>query len=143
MIIDAQNQYSDAQAITASAASENLIDMGSERRIGTGQNLYLVAIVDVAFTDAGSDSTVTITIEADALAAFGSPTTIQTIGTFGALSAIGARLIARLAPEALFEQFHRLFYTVANGNLTTGSITAFLTHDIDAFTAYPSGFTIS
>jgi hypothetical protein len=143
MIFDRHNRYSDAQDITASAPSDDLIDLGIERRPGTGENIYLVAIVDTAFTDAGSDSTVTITVESDDDAGFGSATTVFTLGTFGALAAAGSRLIARLPAEALFEQFHRLQFTVANGNLTTGAITAFLTHDIDAFTAYQKGYTIS
>lgn len=143
MIIDRHNRYSDEQVITATAASEDLVDLGTERRIGTGEPLYLVAIVDEAFTDAGSDSTVTVTLETDATAAFPSATTLFTLGTFGALAAIGSRLIARLPAEGLFEQFHRLQYTVAGGDLSTGKITAFLTHDIDAFTAYPDNVQIS
>jgi len=145
MYVDSQTQFSNAQAITASAESENVMDLrpGAESRIGTGENLYIHINVDVAFADAGSDSTVTVTLESDDAEAFPSATTRQTIGTFGALSAIGARLIAKIAPEILTEAFVRLQYTVANGNLSTGSVTAFVTTGIDAFTAYPSGFTIS
>lgn len=143
MYVDAQNLFSDAQAITATAASDNLIDFGSARDIAVGRELYVVIIVDTAFTDAGSDSTVAVTIETDDNAAFSSATTIQTIGTFAALSAAGTRLIARLQPEAGWEQYVRLQYTVANGNLTTGALTAFLALDIQAFTAYPIGYTVS
>lgn len=143
MILDAQNLFSDAQTVTASAASTNLIDLGTERRIGTGEPIYFVVQLDEAMSDVGSNSTATVTIQSDALAAFGSPTTRQTIGTFAAESAAGSRLIARLAPEALFENFIRAYYTVANGDLATGKFTAFLTKDIEAFTAYPDGFTIS
>lgn len=147
MHLDAQNLFSEAQDITASAASENIVDLrpilGGERRIGTGENLYIILVVTTTFTDAGSDSTVAVTLEADALEAFGSATTIQTIGTFAALSAIGdAPLIARIAPQILTESFIRLFYTVAGGNLTTGALTAAIVHGIDAFTAYRSGFDI-
>jgi len=143
MYVDAQNLFSDAQAITASAASTNLIDFGSARDIGVGQELYLVVIVDVAFTDAGSDSTVTVTIETDDNVGFASAATAQSLGTFAALSAAGSRLIARVQPEAAWEQYVRAYYTVANGNLTTGSLTAFLTTDIQAWTAYPIGYTVS
>ena len=144
MYVDAQTLFSDAQAITAAAASTNLIDLGAANvNLGTGRDVYLVAVVDVAFTDSGSDSTLTVALEMDTAAAFSSATTAQTIGTFGALSAIGARLIAKLQPEAITERFIRLQYTPNNGNLTTGSLTAFLTEDIQAFTAFPDGFTIS
>jgi len=143
MIIDSQNLFSDEQAVTAAAASTNLIDLGTERRPGTGENLYIVAQVDEAFTDAGSDSTLLVELESDDNVAFSSPTVRQTIGTFAALAAAGSRLIARYAPETLNERFIRLKYTPANGNLSTGKVTAFVTKDIQAFTAYPDGFTIS
>lgn len=143
MYLDAQNLFSDAQAVTASAASTNLIDFGSARDIGVGRELYIVVVVDVAMTDAGSDSTVTVTLETDDNAAFSSATAVQTIGTFAATTAAGSRLVARLQPDAGWEQYVRAYYTVANGDLTTGSFTAFLTTDIQAWTAYPIGYTVS
>lgn len=144
MYIDAQNLFSDSQAITASAASDNLIDLGIDgRNIGVGRELYLMVIVDVAFTDASSDSTVTVTLETDDNEGFSSATAIQTLGTFAPLSAVGARLVQRLVVTDDYERFIRLQYTVANGNLSTGSLTAFLALDIDAFTAYAIGFTVS
>ncbi len=144
MILDAQNRFSNAQAVTATAVSADIIDLTDlERRIGTGRNLYIVVGVDIAFTDAGSDSTIQVELQSDALEAFGSATNRQDLGTFAALSAVGTQLLARIAPEILTERFIRLNYTVANGNLTTGSLTSFIALDIDAFTAYPSGFTIS
>lgn len=143
MYVDAQNLFSDAQAITASAVSTNIIDLGSARDIGVGRELYLVVLVDTAFTDAGSDSTVQVDIQTDDNAAFASATTLKTVGTFAALSAVGSRLIERLNPDLAWEQYIRLNYTVANGNLTTGSLTAFLTVDVHAWTAYPIGYTVS
>jgi hypothetical protein len=143
MYLDAQNLFSDAQAVTASAASTNLIDFGSARDIGVGRELYCVVVVDVDMTDVGSDSTVTVTLETDDNSGFASATAVQTIGTFAATTAAGSRLVARLQPDAGWEQYVRAYYTVANGNLTTGSFTAFLTTDIQAWTAYPIGYTVS
>lgn len=143
MFVDDQNQYSDAQAVTATVVSEDVIDHGEERRLGTGHDIYLHINVDVAFTDAGNDSTVTVTLEADDNEPFSSAAVIQTIGTFAALSAVGSRLIAKLQPEILTERFTRVRYTVANGSLTTGSFTAFLTEGIAAFSDYPSGYIVS
>lgn len=144
MILDAQNLFSDAQAVTAAAASTNIIDLGAVRReVGTGQDVYVVVSCDVAMTDASSDSTLAVTVQSDDAAAFGSATDRQTIGTFPAVSAIGTRLIAKLQPEALVERYIRLYYTPANGNLSTGSFTAFLTTDADSFRAYADGITIS
>jgi len=143
MKVDAQNRYSNAQAITASAASDNVIDHGAARDLGTGEDIYLVALVTTAFTDGSSDSTVAVTLQTDADEAFGSPATAMTLGTFGALSAIGSTLIAKLQPGQVNERYSRLYYTVANGNLTTGAITGFLTKDIQKYVSYPKGYTIS
>lgn len=148
MILDAQLLFSDAQAITASAGSTNQVDLGplksTIRDIGVGQDLYAVVVCDVAMTDAGSDSTVTVTLETDNDSAFGSPTTaVQTLGVFAALAAVGTRLVAKLQPEKILEQYLRVYYTVTGGNLTTGSFTAFLTMDIAAFRAYADNITIS
>ncbi len=144
MILDALNRFSNAQALTATAASTDIIDLRSvERRIGTGRNLYIIVNVDVAFTDAGSDSTIQVELQSDALEAFGSATNRQDLGTFAALAAIGTQLIVRIDSGILTERFIRLNYTTANGNLTTGSVSAFIALDVDGFTAYPSGFTIS
>lgn len=143
MLVDAQQLFSDAQAITATAASTNLIDLGIARSLGTGERLYLVCLVDTAFTDAGSDSTVVVTIETDTAEGFGSATTVQTIGTFLALAAAGTMLIVPVAKFATDERYVRLMYTVANGNLTTGAITSFLTHDVQDVVDYASGYTIS
>jgi hypothetical protein len=144
MYVDKENNYSDAQAITASAGSTHIIDHGIARDLGTGEDIYLVSLVDVAFTDGSSDSTVTVTLETDEDVAFGSPTTaIVTLAVFSALSAIGTIRYAKLPPGTVNERYSRVYYTVANGNLTTGSITSFLTKDIHKYVTYAKGYTIS
>lgn len=145
MILDAQNLFSDAQAITATAVSTNSIDLGmtSGYDLGAGEDLYVHLNVDVAFTDSGSDSTVTVTLVTDDNAALSSPTAVQTLGTFPALSAVGAKIVACIQPGLSFERYVGLNYTLANGNLTTGSITAALVKDPDAYKSYPDAITIS
>lgn len=143
MIHDGQNLFSSEQSVTASAASTNLIDLGIERYIGTGQPIYVVVVCDAAMTDGGSDSTVTVTLQSDAASAFGSPTTVQTLGTFAATAAAGTRLLGVIPPDVATERYIRLYYTVANGNLTTGDFTAFLALDAQTFRSYADAITIS
>lgn len=141
MIHDLFLQFSAAQAITASALSTNVVDLTLNRNIGVGEDLYVGVIVVTAFTDSGSDSTVTVQIVGGSTT---TPTTLrQTIGTFAALSAVGTRLVAKLQPNVLIDRYIGLQYVVLNGDLTTGALTSFMTHDIDAFTAYASGFVVS
>ena len=143
MILDAQNLFDDAAEHLTTEASDNIVDLGEDRDLGTGENLYLVAIVDVAFTDVGSDSTMTLEIEVDDNEGFSSPTVAQTIGTFAALSAVGSRLAVRLQPDVITERYMRVKYTVANGDLTAGSFTVGIVKDLQQFRAYQDAITIS
>jgi hypothetical protein len=143
MYIDNFTRFSDSQAVTASAASTNLIDLRAAHQLSAGQPIYLVSVVTVAMTDAGSDSTITVILESDTTAAFGSPTTVQTLGTFAAVSAVGTRIVAPVMNFATAERFLRVTYTVANGNLTTGSFTTLVTLDPSLWVAYPDNITIS
>lgn len=143
MYIDAHNLFDDAAAHLTTEASTNLIDLGAIRNMGVGEDIYFVIQVDTAFTDGSSNSTMAITLETDDNASFSSATTAQTIGTFAALTAAGTRLVAKLQPDAINERYLRVKYTVANGDLTTGAFTAFLTNNIQAYTSYADGITIS
>ena len=142
MIRDALLTFSNAQAVTAAAASTNLIDLRSVRDMGVGEPLFIVTVVTVAMTDAASNSTLARILETDTLAAFGSPVTAQTLGTIPAISAAGTMLVERLGPFAVDEQFLRMFYTPANGDLTTGSFTSFICSAAHLYTAYGKGYEI-
>ena len=144
MYVDAQLQFSDAQAITADAASTNIVDLGASRDIGSGENIYLVVIVDVAMTDAGSDSALQIIVEGDSTATL-TPDESFIAFTIPAVTVAGSKFFHKLDPgqAALNLQFIGIQYTPTNGNLTTGSFTTFLTKNIDNYVAYASNFTVT
>lgn len=144
MYVDAQLLFSDAQAVTAAAASTNYVDLGAVRDIGTGQDLYVVVVCDVAMTDSGSDSTLDVILYGDSTTTF-TPDASQTLFTFPAVSAAGTVKIAKLDPSSAPLQYRyiELYYSPNNGNLSTGSFTAFITHNIDQYTSYADGITIS
>lgn len=146
MIMDKENQFSDAQAITATAVSTNYVDLGIARNIGVGENMYLVMIVTTAFTDSGSDSTVTPSLETDDNTSFSSPVTLRTYDVIAALAAANTKRVYRIEPyndAGRFERYIQLRYTLANGSLTTGAITAFLSKDAQLWAPYASGFSIN
>jgi len=144
MIHDAQNLFSDEQAVTSAAGSTNTLDLGILRDIGTGETLYVVVIVDVAMTDDSSNSTLAVALEGDSTTSF-TPDGTQTLFTFPATSAIGTKKIAKLDPSSdpLQYRYIRLKYTPANGDLSTGTFTAFVTKDIDQYLYYADNITIS
>jgi hypothetical protein len=63
MFIDAQNLFSDAQAITADAVGTNVIDLGSDRSIGNGEPMVVVFQVDVAADQTTGDEDYTFEVE--------------------------------------------------------------------------------
>lgn len=141
MIIDAYTRFSNAQAITSNAGSTNVVDLNAVRDIAVGQPLYVVCQVTTAFTDSSSNSTVTVTVEDDNNSGFSSAATaLQTIGVFAALSAVGTQLIVPLQLGVITQRFIRLKYTLANGNLSAGAVSAFLTPDPQKWQAYAKGY---
>ena len=143
MYVDALLMVDEQDEHLTSEASTDYIDLGTARNLGVGEDLYVVALVTTAFTDGSSNSTMALKLESDNDAAFGSVDASQSIGTFAALSAVGTRLVAKLQPDMVNSRYLRAYYTVANGDLTTGKFTVFITKDIDAFTAYADAITIA
>lgn len=143
MIADGLLLFSNTQALTAAAASTSYVDLGAVRNIGVGEELYVVLVVDVALTDAGSNSTVTVDLQGDSTTTF-TPDGTQTLFTIAATAAIGTKYIAKISPGAAANyRYIQLYYTMNNGDLSTGSVTAFITHDPDQYTSYAKGYTVT
>jgi hypothetical protein len=145
MITDDQLTFSDTQAVTATAISEDVYDTGplatgnSGVDLGTGEPMFAYCKLDVAMTDSGSDSTVTVTIETSAAEGLTSATVLATFTTFAATSAAGTIYYVQLPPGATALQYVGARYTVAGGNLTTGSFTCGLTRDVPVWAAAAIG----
>lgn len=63
MILDAQNLFSDAQALTATAISSNVIDLSQARSIGNGEPLCVLFTVDVAAGQPNSNEDYTFDVK--------------------------------------------------------------------------------
>lgn len=144
MIKDKQLCFSEAQAITTTARSTNVIDMvATANDLGVGEDLYIVITVDTSFTAAGA-ATLTITIETDDNAAFSSAAVLQTTQAIGKAS-----LTAGMEPFYIcvpvghivsWERYLSLNYTVATGPMTAGALSACIVKDIQRWKAYPKNF---
>jgi hypothetical protein len=143
MRIDKMLEYSDAQNVSAAAESTNIIDhKATALDLGAGNPMAIVVTVTTALVDGGSNSTLAVTLETETTAGGAFNTTGQTIGTLAAVAAAGTRLVAILAPGAIVEEFSRLYYTPANGDLTSSGIDAHLVLNYDSPTkAYPNNVT--
>ena len=95
MILDKELEFSAAQSVTATAASTNVIDLGSARDVGAGEVLELVVAAKTALT-----GTLATIVQGSVDEAFTSPVTIQTLPSFAAAAAAGSKVQAYLQPVA-------------------------------------------
>lgn len=123
MYQDAQNTYSQAQALTVTAVSTNAIDHSSDRNMGVGEPLVVVVAVTVSAAGGG---TLTVTIQADTTSAFGAPVTVATTAALAAATLVaGYKFIIPVPPDLLWARWSRLNYVMAT--MTGITVTAFLT----------------
>lgn len=146
MITDLENQFSASQAVTAAAGSTNTYDQGvaGGNALGTGENLYVVCAVITALTDGGSNAGTVVALEGDSTTSFTPDGTVD-LFTFAQAAAAGTIKIKRLSPDdaPLAYRYLRLKYTPTTANLTGGAFSAWITNNIQKWTAYADNITIS
>ena len=144
MIRGYHETFSNAQAITANAASSNQIDLGAIRDLGVGaRQLYVVVQCTAVMSDSGNNSNCTVYLRTDADVAMGSPTNTQTIGVFATNSAVGTRLVQAIQPGNANERYLDVYYSMGGGDLTTGSFTAWVTDQPQFDRYYANNYTVS
>jgi hypothetical protein len=154
MILDKFLEFSDAQAVTSTAISTNVVDLAplgngvgtnTVRDIGSGEDVYLIVRTVQAATDSGSDATLTVTLESDSTENLAtSPTVHFSTGAlaFAAFSTAGAQICAIKLPAGNYERYVGVRFTVASGPLTAGTFDAFIVKDAQSYRPYAVGSTI-
>lgn len=133
MILDQTTLFSDQQAITATAASTNSIDLGAmgtvanaagplvRRLVAGGDGLPLMVQVTEAFNNLTS---LKIDIELDSTTTFTPDKTI-TLGTYLLVELVkGFQIPWRLIPDGINLRYAQLKYTVTGTDPTLGKISA-------------------
>lgn len=118
-MIDNSLVFSEAQAVTATAVSENIINLGGG---DVPNRLFLVLRVDTAFKGCTS---VTPSVETDDADAFTAAETVMTFPAYPVASLTEGMLAVVPLPLGL-KKYARMKYTVA-GTATAGNISAFIT----------------
>jgi hypothetical protein len=139
MYIDRQNLFSQDQAVTASAASTDYIDLGAARDLGNGTRLEILVLVTEAVTATGS-ATVQVALQSDDNSSFSSPTNLVLSDAIPKASLTVGTQVLRVAVPHGTERYVRLYFTVASGPLTAGKFTSGLVPLRQANVAYASGF---
>jgi hypothetical protein len=160
MYIDTQLEFSDAQALTATAISTNVVDtltmgaaasataIGPNLSLDLGQgNAPVYLVVQAVTAAAGGDSakTLTISLESDSTANLATSATVHfsSAAILGSAVTAGARLVTLALPHGAYERYLGVRFTVS-ASFTSFTIDAFLTTDpAGVYRAYKSGFTVS
>jgi len=151
MWVDKQLEFSDSQAVTATAISTNVADLNpafnynTSVDIGTGEDVYLVVQCDASAAAAGA-ATVVLTLESSAAAGLTSSNVHLTSVTWQiADMTAGKTLWAVKLPSGVNIPYLRYLgvrYTVSTGPLTAGAFSAFITKDVAAWRAYNRNYIV-
>lgn len=126
MFIDALLRLSDAQAVTADAASTNTIDLGNvtpKRKIGSGEPMGVLFAVDVAADFTTEDEAYELQVIQSANADLSSPTIIATLTLTAAQLVAGAMFVLPIPPGFPTARYLGAYYNVG-GTTPTVTITA-------------------
>lgn len=132
MLFDLQSMFSDAQAITGDAVSENVIDLGPvdtpkhaagpiTRDLGKGRHIPVVIQV---VEDFDALTSLTVAVEVDDAENFATAETVASVTVLLADLVAGKRIPPMYIPEGVNKRYVRLNYDVTGTDPTTGKITA-------------------
>lgn len=132
MIFDKESMFSDQQAITGSAVSESVIDLGAPgtpmhaagaitQDLGRGRDMAVRIQVTEDFNTLTS---LKIAVEVDDAEGFGSAEEVASVSV--ALADLKAGYVTPIAymPRGVDKRYVRLNYTVTGTDPTTGKVTA-------------------
>lgn len=150
MIMDQQSLFSDAQAVTVTANSTNVIDTlpsggpNTKSGIGDGQDISLFAQVGPNAFATLTSLTIALVSADDAALTTNVITHFTTPAILAAALTAKARLVGLDLPYGKYRRYVGLVYTVAGSAATAGVITAGLVEDLQTLNGtvdYAKGFT--
>lgn len=141
MILDKTLELSLAQAVTATALATNVIDIGSARNIGVGEDTFLFIKVGAAAAAVGA-ATVNFQLQTSANSDLSSPTTLLDSGAIAKTALTANAVLKFKLPPADYKRYVGLNYLVGTGPLTAGDFSAWICNDVQDNTQYASGFAV-
>ena len=137
MIRDAENIFSTSQALTSTAASTDVIDLGANGDLGRA-NMRFRASVATAFSGGTS---VQFVLQTDDNTGFSSATTLFMTGAIAVASLTAGAVVADVPVPSTTERYLRVNYVVV-GTPTAGAVDAFLALDTPNQVTYPDAVTV-
>lgn len=143
MLLDSQEVFSTAQAVTATGdtASTNILDTGAAQDEGVGESVYLTVKCNTTATSGGS-ATVQAVLQTATDAAFTTPVDVLS-GPALAVASVTAdtELLKAKLPIGL-DRYVRVAYRIGTAVLTAGKFDAFLSVGVQEQKYYASGFSV-
>jgi hypothetical protein len=124
--IDAQNVLAEDQAITATAVSEDEIELQSGD-LGSGQPIFVRSIVTADFTSGNANEALEIQVQEYDGSAWNTVTTSEPVGKASLVK--GYELPPLLVPSSMGKKIRVNYVVSGTGNFTGGTITTFLARD--------------
>lgn len=153
MLINTQEMFDDAAALTATRDSTNVIDLlpqgilgataNTIRDIGAGKMLYLHILVTTTLDSAGEAATLDVTLVSDDNTGLSSATTHITIPQIAEAALAAGTWIAKgiPLPSGAYQRYLGLIYTVGTEDFTSGAVSAWLSDTRYDDRTYESGWT--
>lgn len=140
MILDQKEIFSDAQAITATAASTSYIDFGKDRNVGIGEPMCVLVTCGVAM--GGTSPTMTVSLRTDDNSSFSSPTTLTSSRQFSSM-AVNEYVAVPVPNDSSCERYLQAYYTMG-GTSPTVTVTAALLpmSAVQNYVKYPAGSSV-
>lgn len=146
MLIDSQNQFSAAQAVTStgSTASTNIVDLGVARDIGSAVSDHLALLCQVVAPFAsGGAATLQVQFQTAPDNGSGAPGSWVTLAQSDAIPVAalvrGYRFLPGGVPGPTW-RFVRLNYVVGTAAMTAGALTAGFVPALDVTASYARGY---
>ncbi len=129
MFLDSLLVLGDAQEVTASAESTNVIDQLAEGQ-AIGTECWFEVRVDTT-VESGGASTLVISLETDSAVGFGTKSTLVASATIAKADLVANTIAWRVRIPVGIKQYLRAYYTVATANFTAGKFDAHLIMDAE------------
>lgn len=151
MILDSSLMFENDEALTASRASTNVIDLLNSRDMGIGRELPIIIASNGLFASAGGTATLQVaaqysTDNSTYVDAVLSPVyTITQLNDLDGQEWILAVNWPRPKKGSLINdlRYIRLYYTVGTQNFTAGGLKAFIAIGRQDNVAYPKNYTVA